>query len=682
MRNLIYLYVENLGDCFDRQEFIFSSKYKVDYDKETHTLNIKYNLINSEIFFERFNVDKINLIIGENGSGKSTILDALGSTNDFKLGSVNNRRNYKWLAVYDLGFDTNNFILEGYSIPPFKNIRYLGQNKINLNKNLFMQIKATKDNQKEFENIFDYDQVKLMHDELENLVYVYSRLENIQPVINNKKNVNDRSSASNYKRIVSSNPDITDMVDYIDNILANDKTYFRGIGLKVKVFVKDKYYSDGYEIIRNSKKYYNRMETIYGGRYTDNYYDINRYEKRVLDKNQKPRHSFILNYLETIYIRILSENEYEKINLDYDVGLPGFSFENRKKFLLNSIFESISDKFKLNESVDGEQVQGLYSDLINKTYIEFEKEKILNLNNAVNENTRIYMMIIMLHLNFLDSIADSNIITKSEINIPIFQKVEYRRLIQDYLQIMKKIEETNFLPYINLILFDFKMSSLSSGEIQYIKSFSNIYKSIKNIKTENHKSCVILLDEPDMNFHPEWSRRFISTLDEMLGNFKNSFSFQVIITSHSPFMVSDIPKEFITCIHIDQEPKSNKIIRTVTQADFGLMSNVYDLLKESFFMKKPVGELANIFFEHLKKDINEIPIMGSYSNNNIEKIESIIKRIDLVDDPLIKKAMTTFMEEKLTKSNMQKSALLKRKERLERELLEVEYEIRKGNEYD
>lgn len=676
-RSLIYLYVENLGDCFDRQEFTFSSKYKVDYDKETSTLNIKSTLVNSEIFFERFNVDKINLIIGENGSGKSTILDALGSTNDLKLGAVNSRRKYKWLAVYDLESETNNFLLEGYSVPHFKNIRYLEQNKINLNKNLFMQIKETKSNQKKFENIFEYDQVKLMHDEIENLVYVYSRLENIHPPIDDKKNNNDRSEVSNYKRIVSSNPDITDMVDYIDNILANDKTHFRGIGLKVKGLVKDEYYFDGYEIIRNSTKYYNRMEAIYGRFYTNNYYEINRYEKRMLDRNKKPRDTFILNYLETIYINLLNEIKFEKNYSDYDLNLRPFNFENRKKFLLNSIIESISHEFILDEFINGEQIEELYNDLINKTYIVLEKEKISDLNKTINKNTQIYMMIIMLHLNFLESITDSNIITKSEINIPIFQKVEYRKLIRDYLLVMKKVEETNFSPYINLILFDFKMSSLSSGEIQYIKSFSNIYKSIKNIKIENHKSCVILLDEPDMNFHPEWSRRFISTLDEMLGNFKNSFSFQVIITSHSPFMVSDIPKEFITCIHINQEPRSNKIIRTVTQADFGLMSNVYDLLKESFFMKKPIGELANIFFEHLKRDINEISIIDLDSNMHIEKIESIVKRIDLVDDPLVKKAITTFMEEKLKRTNMKKSALLKRKERIEKELLEIEYEIRK-----
>ena len=680
-RSLIYLYVENLGDCFNKQEFTFTDKYKVAYEREKSTLYINRNEVNSEIFFEKFNVDKINLIIGENGSGKSTILDALGSTTDFKLGAVNNRRKYKWLAIYEIESESesDNFLLEGYLPPEIKNIKPMNPTKINgkavinLEKKMFMQIEAIKNNTKESENHYDFKQIKLLEDESEKLVYVYSRLSNdTEVLIDNKREHTDK--VSNYERIVSSKPDITDMVDYIDNILALDKTHFRGIGLNIRLSVKDKYYFDGYEIIKNSPKYRERMEQIYGSYY------FRENEKVKFNNNEKPKQQFVLNYLETLYVG-LNDDGYKKKNFEENRDLISFDFESRKKFLLKSIVKSVDNVLEFENSLNQELIQELYNDLSNRTYNSFEKEMISEFKEIINENTFYvsmnYIMIIMHHLTFLDSITDSNIVTKSEISIPIFQKIEYRKLIRDYLLIMKKIEEINFSPYSKLILFDFKLSSLSSGEIQYIKSFSNIYKSIKNMKTNNYKSCVILLDEPDMNFHPEWSRKFINTLDELLGNFIDRFSFQVIITSHSPFMVSDIPKELITCIHINQEPNSNKIIRTVTQADFGLMSNVYDLLKESFFMKKPIGELANIFFEHLKRDINEISIIDSDSNQHIQKIESIIKRIELVDDPLVKKAITTFMEEQLKRKNMHKNALLKRKERLERELLEIEYEIRK-----
>lgn len=210
-----------------------------------------------------------------------------------------------------------------------------------------------------------------------------------------------------------------------------------------------------------------------------------------------------------------------------------------------------------------------------------------------NKDQEIIFDLIKIVFTFLDGIAFTNFVRKDRISIPIFHKQHYRDDIIEYIEnlvfLTNKYNDSNLVFEKSIkewIPFEIRLSSISSGELQYIKSFSNIYESIKLINSENvvdYLNFIILLDEPDMNFHPEWSRRYISTLNEMLKNFEpknNNMSFQFIITSHSPFLISDVPKEFILCIQ-----KNGKNTSEVNQAKYGLMSNMYDLIKDSFFME-------------------------------------------------------------------------------------------------
>ena len=95
-------------------------------------------------------------------------------------------------------------------------------------------------------------------------------------------------------------------------------------------------------------------------------------------------------------------------------------------------------------------------------------------------------------------------------------------MVKDKNNILKLIE---FFDGTNEIrdIFPLKIEflNLSSGELQFIKQFSNLSKAI-NIARLNKRfeNIIILLDEPDANFHPEWSRRFIDNLIDMLNSKK------------------------------------------------------------------------------------------------------------------------------------------------------------------
>jgi hypothetical protein len=91
---------------------------------------------------------------------------------------------------------------------------------------------------------------------------------------------------------------------------------------------------------------------------------------------------------------------------------------------------------------------------------------------------------------------------------------------------------------------------LSSGEKSSLDMFSRIYYAFEIIKLlykKEEKTVYLFLDEAETSFHPEWQRRFIYNLIQFLDNvLKDSeIKVQVFIASHSPLLVSDLPKENI-----------------------------------------------------------------------------------------------------------------------------------------
>lgn len=65
---------------------------------------------------------------------------------------------------------------------------------------------------------------------------------------------------------------------------------------------------------------------------------------------------------------------------------------------------------------------------------------------------------------------------------------------------------------------------------------------------------MILIDEGDTLFHPEWQRTYLNDLLKGLKIiFKNTSSIQIIFTTHSPFVTSDLP--WYSIIKLDKYEK-------------------------------------------------------------------------------------------------------------------------------
>ncbi|WP_353158634.1 AAA family ATPase [Myroides odoratus] len=164
-------------------------------------------------------------------------------------------------------------------------------------------------------------------------------------------------------------------------------------------------------------------------------------------------------------------------------------------------------------------------------------------------------------------------------------------------------------------------SRLSSGMRAYLNLFSQLYSVSEEIKSTN-KSLLLCIDEGDLYLHPEWQKNFLNDLIWFISSVFKSKNVQIILTSHSPFLISDLPKENV--ILLDDYCTPNRQLNEVSS--FG--ANIHQLFTKQFFLTNgSIGEFAKKKITILLKEIKEM---------NQENIEQYQQRIDMIGEPVLR----------------------------------------------
>jgi len=221
-----------------------------------------------------------------------------------------------------------------------------------------------------------------------------------------------------------------------------------------------------------------------------------------------------------------------------------------------------------------------------------------------------------------DVYSSKGFYTDGKLPIPAPQDTVFHFL--DY-KILKKVN--NQEEPIPLLLREF-----SDGEHQFLHTMGIC------LMMKEHRS-LLLLDEPETHFNPSWRAKFIKILNDSItaGNpipepkkrFNVHLLKDVIITSHSPFIISDcMPNNVIFFKRNDDTQKVEaKSAKEMTFNTYG--TSVEVILDELFEYNQSIGdwskqELLNIAFDKIKteKDISEI-------KNRLRKLGPSIEK-DLV----------------------------------------------------
>lgn len=135
---------------------------------------------------------------------------------------------------------------------------------------------------------------------------------------------------------------------------------------------------------------------------------------------------------------------------------------------------------------------------------------------------------------------------------------------------------------------------VSSGEMALINIFASLYNVMTDTTTEDN--ILLLLDEIDAFLHPRWQQRILTHLTGWINENEkfNNKKVQIVLASHSPIILSDIPGDRV--IYLLRS--ANQIQRD--RKTFG--ANIGSLYYDSFLMDK--GSIGNIARDKIQKVIN------------------------------------------------------------------------------
>ncbi|MEK6508512.1 hypothetical protein [Myroides sp. C4067] len=198
----------------------------------------------------------------------------------------------------------------------------------------------------------------------------------------------------------------------------------------------------------------------------------------------------------------------------------------------------------------------------------------------------------------------------------------------------------------------YPIKDLSSGEQQLINSLLSISYHLFNLKsifdTQYNKIVYkiinIIMDEIELYFHPNYQREYIKELIEILSFFPD-FQYNIMLSTHSPFILSDIPSQNVLKLK-DGKPVAGDNINS-----FG--ANIHDLLADEFFLDKGfMGEFA-------KEKINEIfEKIEKISSIDIKKRDELFKEINLIGEDVIRIPLLAELEKKFKDTVSDKQSLI------------------------
>ncbi len=197
-------------------------------------------------------------------------------------------------------------------------------------------------------------------------------------------------------------------------------------------------------------------------------------------------------------------------------------------------------------------------------------------------------------------------------------------------------------------LFTLSYDYMSAGEVKSLEVLSSVYKVMKMPKGNldwGNPNLIVILDEPDKGMHPELARKLISVLDRFARELGGERTFQFIISTHSPFVILDIPDTNVYRLKI--EANDNEKRTYVESGNLGIMSNVVDLIKDSFFLESIFGELCEEYFKRIQDDIAGLDCTGLDCNSREDVIKDIRRRIELISESSLRQFLYSRLEEKL-----------------------------------
>mgnify|MGYP000912155947 CR=1 FL=1 len=529
---LLGLIIRNYENIIEKQIFNFSDEYTICYNWGD-TIEIKKNL-NFIPYFYGKNITNISAIVGINGVGKTSLLNFIGL-------KLSERKEFLNKYEYFLIYESNEDIFIEFN------------NSLNINKILFQ------DTSIEIESgLLGFNDARLFKKQnnyAENysftsggsINYIFTRYhqysfdepnDGVDKLIGNKLIIRNLcQSPTNYYRILA--------FKFLKN---ND---FFTLNKKMKYRISFWSINSLLEFILEAKT-----------DFSQEFYDLLDQLQSLNNTHKNNRIQFtkqiIAYFIYLIYILNSSYNFDDKtfLNLIHDIiadHLEGF----------NSKHQIESDDF-ITKLCSNKQI------LLN--YFTNEPTSIDKINNHQISDFIDFSIETIQKLYLASKKEDSHIeFNNNSYTIDLsLENKEINDFLKSYLKLIKCNTTNNgevIFTESNLFLNLHELSS--TGEEKLVKLLASL---ITLISEETEGNNIILIDEIDETFHPSWSTKIIQLLSICCTYFRILFdlpiegtSFQFIITTHSPYILSDIKNQNVLSLEYDKDKIISKQINTFSK---------------------------------------------------------------------------------------------------------------------
>jgi len=614
---LIYAWIEKFRN-YNEVELNFSGKFIIKYDKNIKSISISTNKSYIPMYPEY--ITNINAIVGKNGVGKTNLLDVLGlRTNDrnktpeFEVKYNKNKGPYRipddveaeikhsiYYFIYYMGKDENNqdlFCFEGNDIESFQSIiKFESGLSIDYWKSKYW-----------FAFICNYKEGMLIHKYDLNIRLGDYRTE----ILNDSKRFYGDYLSEQDKLVILSLRENLSNKYYDYNSTKPEDDYkisvprrnanFQSKLLAMKIEMLYKQLQNPKRLMFQNNKY--TLKISY-----DNVFDENKLLIQYSYNELNEREREVCKVLESFVKYLLKFIEKNKIKNLRDqlnkVTVERKSLKGYKNYYYN-IIEIISDIYFKDKSVTQHILKyyiALTDVLSTNKSVEFYKNFLkFNITKQINIDEL---------LNVIEITVDEKI--KSDLN-------EMIRVFGGF--------------------FDYSIEDLSDGETAYLGLFASLYEQV-SLLTPKKEKYIILLDEPEGRMHPELTRSFINELLLFLRDLsENKKKFQVVISTHSPFILSDIQSDNIIYLEKDNNGYCKPMKRTLNT--FG--ANIHTLLKDGFFMTSTMGEFATSKIKEVISFINN----STLENVTEDQKKECLFIINSIGEPLVHNKIMAMFNEKI-----------------------------------
>jgi predicted ATPase len=405
-------------------------------------------------------------------------------------------------------------------------------------------------------------------------------------------------------------------------------------------------------------------------------------------------HLYLTDYQKVKSISFVFNDK--KIEYAYRIGKKGVSFDelfkvDSRESLFNIIYDVFFDNIKPNSNIKfKDQVEKYiikkiisiaqnypeYSKYFRSELIEHIGEIGDTKNNTIKHNThfieygsflkelkkdkshltfKLNQAINYLKYDILKENLDEGFIWKNiedegieQLNVIVDNLSKRIKLISNEREIIKLIPPSLFDIELHLISNEKSeslFSQLSSGEQQLIHSIQSIiyhainlnsvFLGLKSNKNKLTFKCLnVILDEVELYFHPEYQKDYVKELIGALQrmNLHKIKHINILFSTHSPFILSDIPSQNILRIKRG-EPQAYK----ENEQTFG--ANIYDLLEDSFFMESNfIGGYASMVINKIIQKLN--------LKDNLNNDKTLKDLIEIVGEPFLRDKLQLMYYEK------------------------------------